>query len=160
MQWFGCHFEEFYQVFWMWKFFFSLLDQLHNSDYLSSVLQLEVVPVNGISCLREPKIEQLARRVIFLLENLSNFTEELANCSTFAKELSSGVDIFVNDAFSQSHKVLASTVGVTRFCYASIAGFQFEEELSLAREITRSNRQPYIAIVCSFYYSSHCKSFP
>ncbi|RWR72261.1 Phosphoglycerate kinase [Cinnamomum micranthum f. kanehirae] len=117
------------------------------ADYLSSVLQLKVVPVNGISCLRQPKIEQIKRVDIFLLENLSNFSEELSNCSTFAEKLSSGVDIFVNDAFSQCHKVLASTVGVTRFCYASIAGFQFEEELSLVREITRSNGQPYIAII-------------
>ncbi|XXG45410.1 hypothetical protein AAC387_Pa02g0499 [Persea americana] len=117
------------------------------ADYLSSVLQLKVVPVNGISCLRQPKIEQIERVDIFLLENLSNFSEELANCSTFAEKLSSGVDIFVNDAFSQCHKVLASTVGVTCFCYASIAGFQFEEELSLVREITRTNGQPYIAII-------------
>lgn len=159
IQWIGLPFWRNLLEFWMWKSFFSLLDQLRISDYLSSVVQLKVVPVNGISCLRQPKIEQIKRVDIFLLENLSNFSEELSNCSTFAEKLSSGVDIFVNDAFSQCHKVLASTVGVTRFCYASIAGFQFEEELSLVREITRSNGQPYIAIVCCFFYVSYCTSF-
>ncbi|ONM06248.1 Phosphoglycerate kinase [Zea mays] len=55
--------------------------------------------------------------------------------------------IFVNDSFSLSHKILASTVGITCFCYASLAGFHFEEELMKLIKITDSTRRPYIAIV-------------
>lgn len=84
---------------------------------------------------------------IFLLENLSQFKEDLANCSRFSEELCSGVDIFINDAFFQSHKVLASTVGVTSFCYASVAGFQFEEGLVQLKKAFGTKRNPYIAMV-------------
>lgn len=85
---------------------------------------------------------------ILLLENLSQFKQEQANCSEFARCLSSGVDIFVNDAFSQSHKILASNVGITSFCYASIAGFHFDEGMSQLKKIIKMNKRPYYAIVC------------
>lgn len=84
---------------------------------------------------------------ILLLDNLSQFKEEPANCKEFARLLSSGVDIFVNDAFSQSHRVLASTVAISRFCYASIAGFHFEAVLSQLKNITKTSQNPYVAIV-------------
>ena len=84
---------------------------------------------------------------ILLLENLSHFKEETANCSNFAEQLSAGIDIFVNDAFSLSHKILASTVGIGRFCYACIAGFHFEEALHQLKEAIETNKKPYIAIV-------------
>lgn len=89
---------------------------------------------------------------IYLLENLFNIKEEVANCLKFAEVLSSGVDIFVNDSFSNSHKVIASTVGVTRFCYASIAGFHFEEKLCLVKNLAEARRKPYVAIVCLLCY--------
>ncbi|KAI3471876.1 hypothetical protein Pfo_028564 [Paulownia fortunei] len=72
---------------------------------------------------------------------------ERANCSKFAKELASGVDIIVNDAFSESHKVLASTVGVASFCYAYIAGFYFEEGLYKLQKIIKTIERPYMAII-------------
>ncbi|GJM84661.1 hypothetical protein PR202_ga00352 [Eleusine coracana subsp. coracana] len=62
-------------------------------------------------------------------------------------EALAGAAIFVNDSFSLSHKILASTVGITRFCYASLAGFQFEEELKQLLTITDTTRRPYIAII-------------
>ncbi|PIA37252.1 hypothetical protein AQUCO_03000087v1 [Aquilegia coerulea] len=117
------------------------------ADYLSSVLELKVMPTSWISDCAQSKEEDFDRADVLLIENLSTFREELANSSAFARKLSSGVDVFVNDTFSQSHKILASTVGVTRYCYASVAGFAFEEELSRLVEITTTTKQPYIAII-------------
>lgn len=117
------------------------------ADNLSSVLQLKVLPINWVSDCMLSKMKNLQKADVFLVENLSKFREELANSSVFARKLSSGVDIFVNDVFSQSHKILASTVGVPRYCYASLAGFAFEEELSQIMEIARTTKQPYIAII-------------
>lgn len=111
---------------------------------LSSVLQVKVVPVNFVTRhLHFAKQES----DILLLDNLFQFKEEPANCKGFAKLLSSGVDIFVNDAFSQSHRVLASTVAISRFCYASIAGFHFEALLSQLKNIIKTSQNPYVAIV-------------
>ncbi|XP_058077644.1 uncharacterized protein LOC131226014 isoform X4 [Magnolia sinica] len=117
------------------------------ADHLSSVIQLKVMPANGISGYRQPKMEESEKTDILLLENLSKSREEFANCVVFAEKLSSGVEIFVNDAFSLSHKILASTVGVARFCHSSVAGFCFEEELSQIMEVVETTQYPYLSII-------------
>lgn len=111
------------------------------------MLKLKVVPMKLVSRSTHSQMEYGENSDVLLLENLSEIKMELANCSKFAKELASGVDIFVNDAFSQSHKVLASTVGVACFCSACIAGFYFEEGLYQLKKITRTTNRPYVAIV-------------
>ncbi|KAF0898786.1 hypothetical protein E2562_011865, partial [Oryza meyeriana var. granulata] len=117
------------------------------ADYISSLLQVKVVPVNGVPGLASFKPEKWMQNGIILFENLLNFKGENANCSDFSQKLASGAAIFVNDSFSLSHKMLASTVGITRFCHASLAGFHFEEELMQLRKITDTTRRPYIAII-------------
>ncbi|KAL6507894.1 hypothetical protein OROGR_024089 [Orobanche gracilis] len=84
---------------------------------------------------------------VLLLENLFHFKGERANCAKFSKELASGVDMIVNDAFSESHKALASTVGVASFCYACIAGFYFEKHLYKLKKIIKAIERPYVAII-------------
>lgn len=126
---------------------------LYVSDILSSLLQYKVVSVKGLSFGMSLKREVIDEAEILLLENLSEFKEEVANCSKFAKLLSSGVDIFVNDSFSRSHKVLASTVGVARFCGACVAGFYFEECLSQLKNAIKANKKLFAAIVCTYLLS-------
>lgn len=116
------------------------------AEFLSSLLEYKVVPVQCISQNVVSKREGFEKGDILLLENLSEFRGEVANCSKFSQALSSGVDIFVNDYFSRSHKILASTCGVARFCYANLAGFHFEESLSQLRRATESNTKPHVAI--------------
>ncbi|XP_062117295.1 uncharacterized protein LOC133831128 isoform X2 [Humulus lupulus] len=126
----------------------KLFDSVSIADVLSSRLQYKVVPVRCISPVRLAKMEGSEKADIFLLDNLSEFKLEVANCSKFAEELSSGIDVFVNDSFSQSHKILASTVGVTRFCDVCVAGFQFEESLKQLRNVKETKRrEPYMAII-------------
>ncbi|KAI5561014.1 hypothetical protein BDE02_16G084200 [Populus trichocarpa] len=125
--------------------------QLHDAetvaDMLSSVIQHRVVTIKCDYSAVLLKMEVLKKADIFLLENLSEYKEEVANNSKFAELLSSGVDIFVNDSFSQSHKILASTVGIARFCSACIAGFHFEESLCQLKKVARTNKRPYVAII-------------
>ncbi|XVE76147.1 hypothetical protein DITRI_Ditri12bG0150100 [Diplodiscus trichospermus] len=117
------------------------------ADILSSVLQHKVVSLRCISHNMPLKREDLQKADILLLENLSEYKEEVANCSKFSELLSSGVDIFVNDSFCHSHKVLASTVGVAHICYASMAGFSFDESLRHLKKTAKTNKKPYIAII-------------
>lgn len=105
------------------------------------------MPANGASAITQLKMKESGKSDILLLDNLANFKEEVANSVDFAKSLSSGISLFVNDAFSLSHRILASTVGVTRFCHASIAGFHFEREFVQLMKISETKRRPYIAIV-------------
>jgi 3-phosphoglycerate kinase len=64
-----------------------------------------------------------------LLENLRHDEGEKKNDPAFAKALSSLADIYVNDAFSVSHRPHASVVGVPALM-PSYAGFQLEKEVS------------------------------
>lgn len=62
-----------------------------------------------------------------ILENLRLNLGEEANSEEFARELASKADMYVNDAFSASHRSHASVVGVPKFL-PSYAGLQFMEE--------------------------------
>ncbi|KAK6147026.1 hypothetical protein DH2020_017938 [Rehmannia glutinosa] len=112
------------------------------ADFLSSMLEIKVVPMKFVVGYMQSDAQE--SKSILLLENLFSFKGERANCSKFSKELASGVDIIVNDAFSESHKVLASTVGVASFCYACMAGFYFEEGLYKLKKIIKTIERPYI----------------
>ncbi|KAJ4839765.1 hypothetical protein Tsubulata_035142 [Turnera subulata] len=125
----------------------KLLDAETIAGFLSSIIGYQVVAVQCKSSDASSKIEVLKSVDIVLLENLSEFKEEVANSSKFAELLSSGVDIFVSDSFSCSHKVLASTVGVARFCSACLAGFHFEESLRQLKEVAETDKKPYVAII-------------
>lgn len=123
-------------------------DNFNISDVFSSALKYQVVTAKSLSYKISLDVGAFKKTDILLLENLSEFKEEVANCSKFAQLLSSGVDIFVNDSFSLSHKILASTVGVAPFCYACVAGFHFEESLFQLRKMAKLDEKPYAAIVC------------
>lgn len=120
---------------------------LHVSEFLSSMLELKVLPVKFVTGVVLSDMEAWKQSDVLLLDNLFRFKEESANCKAFAKQLSSGIDIFVNDDFSQSHKILASTVGIASFCNACIAGFYFEEGLRQLEKISTTSKKPYFAIV-------------
>ncbi|EPS66197.1 hypothetical protein M569_08579, partial [Genlisea aurea] len=115
--------------------------------FLSLVLGVEVVPVKFFRRSTFTELDHEKNQIVLLLDNLFSFKEERANCPKFARELSSAVDIIVNDAFSESHKVLASTVGVASHTYAYIAGFFFEENLCKMKNIIDISERPYMTIV-------------
>jgi phosphoglycerate kinase len=65
---------------------------------------------------------------VFVMENLRFDPREEANDPTFAQELASHGDMFVSDAFADSHRAYASTVGVAQLL-PSFAGLQLEKEI-------------------------------
>ncbi|MGH7058221.1 MAG: phosphoglycerate kinase, partial [Acetobacteraceae bacterium] len=72
---------------------------------------------------------ELADGEVLLLENTRFYPGEEANDPAFAESLAALADIFVNDAFSVSHRAHASTVGVARLL-PSFAGRLMAAELS------------------------------
>ena len=52
---------------------------------------------------------------ICLLENIRFNAEEEKNDLNFSKVLASSFDIYINDAFSASHRNHASIVGITKY---------------------------------------------
>lgn len=74
-----------------------------------------------------------------LLENLRNSPGEKANSEEFAAFLASLADIYVNEAFSASHREHASIVGVPRLL-PSYAGLNFMEEVE---KLSKSFNPPH-----------------
>jgi phosphoglycerate kinase len=96
------------------------------------------------------KVRQVAHALqpgqILLLENLRFHPEEEANDSSFAKELASLVDIYVNDAFGSAHRAHASTAAVATYLPA-VAGFLMERELSIMGKALDNPERPFVAIL-------------
>lgn len=84
----------------------------------------------------EEKISQLKEGEVLMLENLRRHEGETSNNKKFAEELASLADVYVNDAFSVSHREHASVVGVPKFLpsYAGLLLIDEIEHLTLARE--------------------------
>ncbi len=83
---------------------------------------------------------------IILLENVRFYAEEEANDAEFSKKLASLGEIFVNDAFSTSHRAHASTEGITKYL-PSYAGLLMEEEINALTKALENPAHPAIAIV-------------
>lgn len=77
----------------------------------------------------DPKFNiYLSAGQVILLENIRKFDGEKKNDSDFAKKLASLADIYVNDAFSVSHRAHASVSAITKYL-PSYAGLLFAKEL-------------------------------
>ncbi len=82
---------------------------------------------------------------IILLENVRFHKGEKANDPEFAKELASLGDLYVNDAFSASHRAHASTAGIAQFL-PSAAGILMEEELCALSKALETPEKPLLAV--------------
>lgn len=93
-----------------------------------NIKKFEFLKYPILSDVVEDKIKSLKNGEVVLLENLRSEQGEEKNSPSFARALSRYGDIFVNDAFSVSHREHASVVGIVRHL-PSYAGFQLEEEV-------------------------------
>ena len=83
---------------------------------------------------------------IVILENLRFYEEEEKNDNVFAKHLASLADIYVNDAFSCSHRAHASIFEITKLI-PSYAGLQLDEEINALTKITSEIKKPITCII-------------
>jgi phosphoglycerate kinase len=83
---------------------------------------------------------------IVMLENLRFYVEEEKNNNEFAKHLASLADIYVNEAFSCSHRAHASIFEITKFL-PSYAGLQLNLEIDALSKITSEIEKPISCII-------------
>ena len=95
----------------------------------------------------ESKVNALADGDVLLLENLRFHAEEEKNDDTFAKQLASLCDVYVNDAFGTAHRAHASTAGITRHVSKPAAGFLMEKELEYLGKAINNPEHPFVAIL-------------
>ena len=83
---------------------------------------------------------------IVFLENIRFYKEEEQNDTSFAKHLASLADLYVNDAFSCSHRAHASVSKITEFL-PSFAGLQLETEINALKKVTTEIKKPITCII-------------
>ncbi len=83
---------------------------------------------------------------VIMLENLRFYKQETKNDPEFSRELSSLANLYVNDAFSCSHRAHASITGIPKIL-KSCAGFLMEAELSNLSSLLENASKPLMAVV-------------
>ena len=83
---------------------------------------------------------------ILILENIRFYAEEEANDYKFAKHLATLGDIYVNDAFSCSHRLHASIHQISKFL-PSFSGLQLDLEINALNKITTEITKPVTCII-------------
>jgi phosphoglycerate kinase len=89
---------------------------------------------------------QKSDQELFLLENIRFYKEEESNDLGFAKQLADLADIYINEAFSCSHRSHASVTGITKFI-KSYAGETIINELNSLEKIFNKSNKPVTCII-------------
>lgn len=117
------------------------------ANRLEELLDCEIKFVND--CIGEKakkEIEKMRAGEIVLLENLRFYKEEEKNDEEFARKLASFADIYVNDAFSVSHRAHASVCAITKFL-PSCAGMLLEKEVKILSDAINNPKRPATIII-------------
>lgn len=83
---------------------------------------------------------------VVLLENVRFHAEEEENDPSFAAQLASLGDVFVNDAFGTAHRAHASTEGLAHDLPA-VAGFLMEKEVACLGAALDRPERPFVAVI-------------
>ena len=107
--------------------------------------KIKLISSDILQLKKEDLFKEKGDEIIFL-ENIRFYEEEEKNDTLFAKHLSGLADLFVNDAFSCSHRSHASVSEITKFL-PSFAGLQFEAELNALKKVTSEIKKPITCII-------------
>jgi len=84
---------------------------------------------------------------LIMLENVRfDPREKIRIDASLAKELSQLADVYVNDAFSNSHRNHTSMLGITRML-PSYAGFLVEKEVKALSSVFEKPKRPLVAVM-------------
>ena len=114
---------------------------------LSYHLNKEIIFCNN--CIG-PDVKKILEKIkigqVVLLENLRFHKGETKNDHNFAKELSKYCDIYINDAFSASHRKHASINKITNFLPSGM-GINLEKEIFHLNKLLKKPKKPMTAII-------------
>jgi len=95
----------------------------------------------------QDKFSHLKEGEIILLENIRYFKEEGNDDEDFSKKLGSLGDIYINDAFSCSHRKQASIHNITKFVKKSYAGPLLKKEIEAINLVVQNKKEPVTCII-------------
>ena len=94
----------------------------------------------------EKKIDEMEEGEVCLIENIRFYKEEENKDLVFAKNLTALFDVYVNDAFSVSHRNHTSITGFSEFI-PSVAGNHLIKEINSINSFLKKSKKPNMAIV-------------
>lgn len=110
-------------------------------DQFQEILELKLNFISYANFL-ENGLDQfnLNRPTTTLLENIRFFEGEIKNDLSFSKSITDNLDLYVNEAFSASHR-LHSSVNQMAKNILSTPGFNFEKEINAINDIKKSQKK-------------------
>ena len=116
--------------------------------YLKKTLQTNVYFFMGkIDKDVKEKFSHLKESEVILIENIRYFKEETDDDQNFSKKLASLGDIYVNDAFSCSHRKQSSVHSITKFIEKSFGGPLLKKEIEAIDLVIFNKKKPVTCII-------------
>jgi 3-phosphoglycerate kinase len=117
------------------------------AEHLEKLLKKPVLFAPKITTSQTKKAAQsLKPGEVLILENIRFTPKEEANNPKFALFLAELADIYVNEAFSTTHRKHASIVGIPKHL-PSFAGFAFREEVKELSKLLKNPKRPFVMVV-------------
>jgi phosphoglycerate kinase len=114
----------------------------------------EIMPTNNVrfaadctGSVVQRTIDEMKMGDITLLENLRFHKEEETNDPEFSKKIASLADVYVNDAFSTSHRRHASTYGVAALFDIKVAGLNVRREVEYLSMVKDNPIKPFTLVI-------------
>ena len=117
--------------------------------------KIKIIYENIFKLKKDDLFKDYKDQIVFL-ENIRFYREEEKNDTNFSKHLAGLGDLFVNDAFSCSHRAHASLCKITEFL-PSFAGLQLETEINALKKVTSEIKKPITCIIGGSKISSKIK---
>ena len=116
--------------------------------YLKKALQTNIYFFMGdFDNEMKDKFSHLKEGEVILIENIRYFKEETDNDENFSKKLASLGDIYINDAFSCSHRKQSSIHKITKFVNKSFAGPLLKKEIDAINLVIKKKEEPVTCII-------------
>ncbi len=119
--------------------------------HLNSFVPTGFLPLDGGLPARD-FVQNMKEGSVFVLDNIRNLKGEVENTSSFAKELASYGDIFVNEDFAVSHRKHASIVGIPKYIPSFFGSLFAEEVTQLSRAF--KPKHPFVAVLGGAKFST------
>ena len=128
----------------------KVVPEMSLAPVASRLAELLARPVRMLPDCVGPQVEAAVKAMqpgdVVMLENLRFHPQEEAGDESFAKQLASLADLYVNDAFGAAHRAHASTAVIARFLPA-VAGLLVERETDMLSRVLDDPARPFVAIL-------------
>ena len=107
--------------------------------------EVTVLPFCGPDIIKKV-VNNMENGKVAFMENIRFYPEEEENNTMFAKKLAKIADIYINDAFSVSHRKHISTYELSKFL-PSYAGRSLQLEIDMLEKINNNINKPVMALI-------------